>query len=296
MKASYKLAIFSLSSVAIMLFILLYYLSIGSPILNPKGLIAEKELQIIIIATALMLTVVIPVFVLLFYICWKYRASNKQATYDPYWDHNILAETIWWGFPFIIIFILSLVTYTSSHELDPFKPIQSDTKPLRIQVVALQWKWLFIYPEEKIATINFFQIPKNTPIKFEITADAPMNSFWLPQLGGQIYAMPAMRSELNLIADESGDYRGSSANISGTGFAGMAFIARASSKEDYDKWVKGVKESQNSLDGKEYDQLVHPSEYVPVSLYVLKDDDLFDSIIMKYMRPQQKHINSSKGG
>jgi cytochrome o ubiquinol oxidase subunit 2 len=254
--------------------------------------VAYKELEIITITTILMLLVVIPVFLLLAYICWKYRSSNKDAVYDPNWDHNIMAETIWWGFPLLIIFILSLITYTSSHELDPFKPLKSDVKPLRIQVVALQWKWLFIYPEEKIASLNFFQIPENRPISFELTADAPMNSFWLPQLGGQIYAMPAMRTELHLIADKPGDYRGSSANISGTGFAGMTFIARASSKEDYEAWVKKVQQSDKSLDGKEYDALVKPSSYVPVSLYVLKEDNLFDSILMKFMMPK----NGSAGG
>jgi cytochrome o ubiquinol oxidase subunit 2 len=287
-----RFAFLFLSSIAIVLFITLVWFSLDVVILNPKGLVAYKELEIITITTILMLLVVIPVFLLLAYICWKYRSSNKDAVYDPNWDHNIMAETIWWGFPLLIIFILSLITYTSSHELDPFKPLKSDVKPLRIQVVALQWKWLFIYPEEKIASLNFFQIPENRPISFELTADAPMNSFWLPQLGGQIYAMPAMRTELHLIADKPGDYRGSSANISGTGFAGMTFIARASSKEDYEAWVKKVQQSDKSLDGKEYDALVKPSSYVPVSLYVLKEDNLFDSILMKFMMPK----NGSAGG
>ncbi|MBS0621403.1 MAG: cytochrome ubiquinol oxidase subunit II, partial [Verrucomicrobia bacterium] len=145
---------------------------------------------------------------------------------------------------------------------------------------------LFIYPEEKIASVNFLQIPTNTPIHFSITADAPMNSFWIPRLGGQIYAMPSMRTELNLIADAEGDFRGSSANISGEGFAGMHFITRASSEKEYLAWVESVKKSTEELDLQGYDQLARPSQNNPVALFQLKDDALFDQIIMKYMVPK----------
>jgi cytochrome o ubiquinol oxidase subunit 2 len=154
-------------------------------------------------------------------------------------------------------------------------------------VVALQWKWLFIYPEEKIASLNFLQIPKDIPIHFEITADAPMNSFWIPHLAGQIYAMPKMKTELNLIANDVGDFRGSSANISGEGFADMHFITRASSEEDYHKWVKEAKQSSHELSLEEYKKLAAPSTKNSPEIFLLKEEGLFEQIVMKYMHPQE---------
>ena len=183
--------------------------------------------------------------------------------------------------------IIGALTWVKTYELDPFKPIASTNKPLTIQVVALQWKWLFIYPEEKIASVNFLQIPVETTIRFEITADAPMNSFWIPHLGGQIYAMPAMKTELNLIANETGDFRGSSANLSGEGFAGMNFITRASSPEEYAHWLASAKESPGELNFDEYKRLALPSKNSPVAIFQLKDENLFNQIIMKYMHPQE---------
>ncbi len=187
-----------------------------------------------------------------------------------------------------MVAIVSVLTWVKTYELDPFKPIESPNKEMRIQVVALQWKWLFISPEEKIATLNFVQFPEKTPIRFEPTAYAPMNSFWIPSLGGQIYAMPTMKTILNLIADETGDFRGSSANISGAGFAGMTFTARASSKEDYDNWIVSVKQSANDLNVSSYDKIAAPSQDNPVELYHLKDETLFDQILNKHMHPKEK--------
>lgn len=241
-----------------------------------------------ITATWLMLIVVIPVFLLMIFVSWRYRAGNKKATYRPDWDYNHWFECIWWGFPFSIVIFLSIIAWQSSHELDPYKPIESDVKPLKIQVVALQWKWLFIYPEQNIATVNFFQFPEQTPINFEITADAPMNSFWIPQLSGQIYAMPGMSTKLHLIANAIGSYRGSSANLSGDGFAGMTFVAKASSEADFQKWVDSIKDASTSLDLIEYHQLAKPSEYNPVALFSLKDKDLYEQIVMKYMMPNSR--------
>jgi cytochrome o ubiquinol oxidase subunit 2 len=188
-------------------------------VLNPKGIVALKEYRLIIISTLMMLIVVVPVFFMTVFFAWKYRADNTKAKYKPDEDQNHLAEVVWWGVPFLIIAVLGVITWKSCFELDPFTPLKMNTKPLKIQVIALRWKWLFIYPEQKIATVNFFQFPEKTPINFEITSDAPMNSFWLPELGGQIYAMPGMSTKLHLIADTEGSYRGSSANISGTGFS-----------------------------------------------------------------------------
>lgn len=254
-------------------------------VLFPKGLIAVKERNLLFIIQILMLLVVIPVYLLTFIFSWIYRADNPQGKYDPDLVDNKLAEFVWWGLPTLLVLIIGVLTWVKTHELDPFKPIPSANKEMTIQVVALQWKWLFIYPEEKIASVNFVQFPKETPIRFEITADAPMNSFWIPSLGGQIYAMPKMKTLLNLIANEVGDFRGSSANISGEGFARMNFITRASSQEDYQQWIANAKQSAQALDLKSYNQLVKPSQSNPVELFQLKDEMLFEQIINKYMHP-----------
>jgi cytochrome o ubiquinol oxidase subunit 2 len=255
-------------------------------ILFPKGIIALKERNLLFIIQALMLLVVIPVYILTFVFSWKYRADNHKAKYDPDLVDNRIAEYIWWGLPLVMTLIIGVLTWIKTAQLDPFKPIESNKKEKIIQVVALQWKWLFIYPEEKIASVNFMQIPKDVPIRFEITADAPMNSFWIPELGGQIYAMPKMRTLLYLIANEGGDFRGSSANLSGSGFADMHFITRVSSEVDYDKWVESVKQSSKTLDTEVYDQLAVPSTNSP-EIYQLEDNTLFDQIINKYMYPKR---------
>jgi cytochrome o ubiquinol oxidase subunit 2 len=252
-------------------------------VLDPAGWVALRERRLLYITTLLMLIVVIPVCVLTVYVAYKFRKSNKEAKYAPNWDYSLLVESIWWGIPCIIIAILSILTYQSCHELDPFRPIQRDAKPLSIQVVALQWKWLFIYPEENIATVNYVQFPKDRPLQFEITSDAPMNSFWIPRLGGQIYAMPGMRTKLHLIADSIGDFPGSSANLSGKGFSGMRFVASASTQEGFDRWVSRVKKQSAKLDQSAYELLAKPSENNPVATYVLAEKKLFDQIIMKYM-------------
>lgn len=256
-------------------------------VLFPQGIIGLKERNLLFIIQALMLLVIIPVYILTFIFSWKYRADNPKAKYDPDLVDNRLAEYIWWGIPIVMTLIVSVLTWVKTHELDPFKPIPSHNKEMTIQVVALQWKWLFIYPEEKIATVNFVQFPKDTPIRFVLTADAPMNSFWIPHLGGQIYAMPKMKTELHLIADAVGDFRGSSANLSGEGFAGMTFITRASTDEDYHRWVESAKQSSKALDLKEYDKLAAPSQNNPVEIFQLKDATLFDGIINKYMHPKK---------
>lgn len=283
MKIKHKFAFFFLSLLVLLLTALIFYYGAGSAVLNPKGLIAEKELRLIITATLLMLVIVIPVFLLTFFICLKYRAGNKKADYNPDWDHNLFAEFVWWGFPCVIILVLSIITWNSSIDLDPFRPLRSHVKPIRIQVVALQWKWLFIYPEQKIATVNYIQFPEKTPINFEITADAPMNSFWLPQLSGQIYAMPGMDTRLHIVANEPGTFRGSSANLSGTGFAGMTFTAKATTQAEFEQWVKETQKAEGTLGIDEYKQLAEPSESNPPTFFTLKDDGLYHQILMKYM-------------
>lgn len=254
-------------------------------VLNPKGAIADQQKDLIIIATLLMLVVVLPVFIMTFFIVWKYRASNKKATYTPDVEGNRVAEIIWWVIPSVIIAVLSVITWRSSYELAPYRAIASTVKPVEIQVVALQWKWLFIYPESGIATVNYIQIPEDTPIRFKITADAPMNSFWIPQLGGQIYAMAGMERELNLIASGAGEYKGLSANISGRGFSGMRFAVSSTSASEFQSWVAQVKSSGTKLDFTEYSRLSKPSEDVPQAKYASSQKGIYDNVIMKYMMP-----------
>jgi cytochrome o ubiquinol oxidase subunit 2 len=227
--------------------------------------------------------VVIPVFVLTVYIVLKYHEGNKTARYSPEWDHSRLLESMWWGLPLIIITILAVITWNSSHQLDPSRPIVSDKKPLTVQVVALQWKWLFIYPEQKIASVNYLQMPVDTPVNFQITSDAPMNSFWIPKLGGQIYAMSGMSTQLHLMASKQGVFNGSSANISGRGFAGMSFKAQAVTEQEFDSWAGIVQRSHQSLSFDEYAKLARPSENNQVALYSEPAVNLYDTVLMQYM-------------
>lgn len=283
MRKSFKVALSVFIFLGIIAFVGFYMGTHNIPVLDPKGIVAEKQKDLLIDASLLMLIVVVPVILMTLIFAWKYRESNKDAKYTPNWDHSTIAELFWWGVPFVIIIVLSIMTAVSTYELNPFKPLPSDKKPIKIQAVALQWKWLFIYPELGIATLNYVQFPEKTPLNFEITADAPMNSFWIPALGGQIYAMPAMRTKLHLMASEIGVYRGSSANLSGSGFAGMFFDAEAVTEREFNEWVARVKNSGSSLTWEAYEQLVVPSQYQAPELYVLKKKELFDAILMQYM-------------
>lgn len=257
-------------------------------LLNPKGPIAVAEKDIIMLAVSLMLIVVLPVYILTGVFCWKYRATNTKAKYTPDWSHGAILEIIWWFVPLIIISILATITWITSHSLDPYKPLDSKIKPITIQVISLDWKWLFIYPELNIATVNYIQIPYGTPINFRITGDSPMNSFWIPQLGGQIYAMPGMQSKLHLIASENGIYDGFSASFSGSGFSGMKFTVKASDETEFNKWVQDVRNSTNKLSYEEYTHLAEPSENNQVQYYSEVAKNLYNSIIDKFMMPNMK--------
>ena len=251
-------------------------------VLNPAGEIATKERNLIVITALLALIVVVPVFALTGYIVWKFR-EGKDSKYTPDWDRSPVLETIWWGLPMAIITILAVITWNSSHQLDPYRPLASDKAPLNVQVIALDWKWLFIYPDEKIATVNYLRIPINRPVNFAITSDAPMNSFWVPRLGGQIYAMSGMSTQLHLMADQTGVFNGSSANISGRGFAGMNFKVQAVNQNQFDNWADLVRASPDNLSFAEYSKLARPSENNKVVIYAEPADNLYDSVVTQYM-------------
>ena len=283
MKKRFFLALaFTLLVLGVITFALL---TSNGPVLRPAGVIADRQKNLLIFTTLLSMVVIVPVFILTFVISWRYREGNTKARYTPDWDGHKLLETIWWGIPCAIILVLGVVTWQTSHELDPFKPLNTHVKPVTIEVVALQWKWLFLYPEENIATVNFVEFPAKTPVRFHITSDAPMNSFWIPALGSQIYAMSGMSTELNLEANHTGVFQGASANISGEGFADMHFTAHAVTRSDYDKWANTMRGSAPRLDSEMYSKLRMPSRGGQTASYLLSEPDLYNAIVMKYMMP-----------
>jgi cytochrome o ubiquinol oxidase subunit 2 len=264
-------------------FCVVYFSHHDVAVLRPAGEVAMRQREVLYLALGLSCLVVLPVFALTFFIIWKYRATNTTAAYTPEWDRNTKLELLWWGIPCAIIAVLAVVTWQTSHSLDPAKPLASQQKAETIQVIALQWKWLFLYPDRQVASVNQVIMPTGRPVKFEITADAPMNSFWIPRLGGQIYAMPGMTTYLNLIANHSGDYAGSSANISGAGFAAMHFTARSLDSTDYTQWLLHAKTAPSSLTLAEYRALSVPAVFSGTRDYAAYDRGLYDSVMQKYM-------------
>lgn len=260
-------------------------------LMNPKGAIGVEQRTLIITAIALMLIVVIPVIFMAFAFAWKYRASNKDAKYSPNWSHSNKIEAVVWTIPIIIIAILGTITWKTTHELDPFKPIVTDKKPMTIEVVSLDWKWLFIYPEQGIATVNELAFPKDVPVEFKITSNSVMNSFFIPQLGGQIYAMAGMQTKLHLIGNEAGKYDGISSSFSGRGFSGMKFTAIVTpTEDDFDQWVAKVKASSNNLNAtSDFNKLAEPSENNPVEYFSSVKPNLFKETIGKFMGDMDMH-------
>ncbi len=251
------------------------------PVLDPAGAIGLAERGLMLHAVEFMLIVAIPVYLLLFFFAYRYRKGNKKAKYTPDWEHGKLEELVWWVIPLEIVLVLGALTWSSTHQLDPKKALEGEA-PLQVQVVSLNWKWLFIYPSLDIATVNYVVIPTNKPVQFSITADAPMNSFWIPQLGGQIYAMTGMTTTLNLVANDAGTYAGTAANYSGDGFAKMKFAARALPASDFDAWVADIKSGTSTLGYSEYQALARPG-VVGRTQYAAAQPGLFDAIVMRYM-------------
>lgn len=252
-------------------------------LLDPKGQVGMEQRSLIMTAILLMLIVVVPVILMTLWFAWRYRASNQSATYTPNWAHSNKIEAVVWGIPCIIILILGTLTWRSSHSLDPRQPLDPQVKPLVIEAVSLDWKWLFIYPEQGIATVNEIAFPVNVPLHFKVTSGSVMNSFFIPQLGSQIYAMAGMRNQLNLIANEVGSYKGMSANFSGQGFSGMKFTAQATTQQGFDQWLAKVKSSTNSLQMADYQVLAKPSQYQPVSYFSAVQPGLYDQIVDQFM-------------
>ncbi|MEW5834780.1 MAG: ubiquinol oxidase subunit II [Pseudomonadota bacterium] len=263
--------------------VFLFLAGCSTEVLNPKGDIGAQEKSLILIALGLMAVVAVPVIVMTLVFAWRYRAGNKKARYAPNWSHSTAIEVVVWSVPAVIIAILATITWRTSHTLDPYKPLDSKAKPVTIEAVALDWKWLFIYPDQGIATVNQIAFPTDVPVNFHITSDSVMNAFFIPQLGSQIYAMAGMETQLHLIAREPGTYAGLSSNYSGAGFSDMHFQAIATSQQGFDAWVAKVKSQATTLDSSTYDALAKPSEKNPVTYYSHVSPGLFAGVIGKYM-------------
>ena len=265
------------------------------PVLDPSGEVATKQRDLLVFTTALSLLVVIPVYSLLLFFVIRYRSGNKKkAKYSPNWSENKLLETLWWGIPIAVIAVLAVVTYQTSHSLDPYKPLAGEDT-LEVEVVALRWKWLFFYPQEGVATLNHLPLPVNRPVHFTLTADAPMSAFWIPALGSQVYAMNGMKSQLNLRATSLGNFTGYTTNINGKGYADMTFTTKVMSEGDFDEWTADAasnKKAQFSMNT--YETLAEPESITTENTYQLGDADIFQAIVHKNMG-HGSHTETSGG-
>jgi len=263
-------------------------------VLRPAGDIAGQQRDLIVISTVLMLLIVVPVMLLTAVFAWRYRQSNRDAVYDPEFHHSTQLELVIWSAPLLIIIALGAVTWIATHTLDPFRPLSrldaarplpADVRPLKVQVVALDWKWLFLYPDYGIASVNEMAAPVDVPIEFQITSSTVMNSFFVPALAGQIYAMPAMETRLHAVINRPGDYEGFSANYSGAGFSHMRFVFKGLDGAGFDAWVAQVKASADPLTREEYLKLERPSEREPVRHYGQVTAGLYDAILNLCVEP-----------
>jgi cytochrome o ubiquinol oxidase subunit II len=248
-------------------------------VFDPQGPIASAERLLLINSTAIMLVVVLPVIVATLALAWWYRSSNTRATRDTDESYEGRAEFVIWSIPALTVILLGGVIWIGSHQLDPRAPIPGNTEPLRVDVVALDWKWLFIYPDQGIAAVNQLVVPVGTPIDFRLTSATVMNSFFIPQLGSQIYTMGGMTTHLNLLADRAGEYPGFSANFSGDGFAEMRFLTKAVPAGNFDAWVAQARGAGSALDDVGYAQLAKPSIAVPPGTYRSVEPNMFERII-----------------
>lgn len=257
-------------------------------VMNPQGYVASQQADLIRISIFLMLLIVVPVFVAILFYAWKYRATNKKASYDSGWCHSTILEIVIWVFPLLIVSCLAIIAWNSTHRLDPYAPLKKisatqavpdDIKPLVVEVVALDWKWLFFIPEQKIAVVNELMVPVNRPLQFKITSTSVMNSFYIPCLAGQIYSMAGMETKLHAVINQETSCSGFSANYSGMGFSHMRFKFYGKSQKGFDDWVARVRSQGTYLDRERYLLLEKPSENNPVMYFSSVRSDLYRSIL-----------------
>jgi cytochrome o ubiquinol oxidase subunit 2 len=252
-------------------------------LLDPKGPIGDDERFLILAAFVLMLLVVVPAICMAVWFALRYRVSNTKATYMPKWCHSLKIDLVIWLVPMGIVTVLGYLAWTKTYQLDPYRPIDHSAKPVSIEVVSLDWKWLFIYPDFNIATVNEMIFPANVPLSFRITSETVMTSFFIPQLGSQIYAMAGMQTRLHLMAYEPGVYSGQNQQFSGRGYSDMYFKAIATAQEEFEAWVQKSKQSPDKLDLARYEKLARPSVGYPVTTFSSVQPGLFDHILSKYM-------------
>jgi cytochrome o ubiquinol oxidase subunit 2 len=290
----------SLKKAAIAAAFLLTPLAGCGGVLDPQGPIGKSQKLILIDSLTIMLAIVVPTILAILGFAWWFRASNSRATYRPDWAFSGQLELIVWAIPALVITFLGGIAWFGSQALDPFKPIPSTAKPVEIEVVALNWKWLFIYPEEGVGAVNQLIVPVGVPLHFRLTSSGVMNSFFVPQLGSQIYTMAGMTSQLYLQADRAGTYGGLSAQYSGDGFADMRFVVRAVSEDDYAKWITDTKTDGPTLDKAAYADLAKPSKVVKPATYKSVEPGLFDTIVSGFasapsLVPASGHMPAREG-
>jgi cytochrome o ubiquinol oxidase subunit 2 len=265
-------------------------------VLRPSGYVAAQQGQLVVISTLLMLLIIVPVIVLTLVFAWHYRQSNTAATYTPDWDHSIPLELVIWAGPLLIILALGAITWIGTHTLDPYRaltkidssrPLSIEAEPLKIDVVALDWKWLFIYPDHGVAVVNELAVPVDIPVHFTITSSSVMNAFYVPAMAGMIYAMPSMATTLHAVINRPGEYEGFSANYSGEGFSHMRFKVLGVNAGGFDTWLQKAKASKDTLSREAYLELEKPSERVQVRRYGAVTDDLFDLIVNRCVDSKQ---------
>ncbi|KJE34872.1 cytochrome O ubiquinol oxidase [Thalassospira sp. HJ] len=280
-------------------------------VIDPAGDIASQQSDLIIVSTILMLLIIVPVMALTVFFAWKYRQGNKNAEYDPEWHHSTKLEVVIWAAPLVIIIALGAITWVTTHTLDPYRPLDridaerpldDEAEHMVIEVVSLDWKWLFLYPEQGIATVNELAAPIDTPIEFKITSSGIMNSFFIPALAGQIYSMAGMETKLHAVINEEGVFDGFSGNYSGEGFSHMRFKFHGLSEEGFDAWVNDVKSDENFLGRSQYLELEKPSVKEPVHYYSSVDPELYQAILnmcvdqSKMCMNEMMHIDKNGGG
>ena len=265
-------------------------------LLNPAGDVARQQSDLMIASVIIMSLIIVPVLVAIFLIAWRARASNKSADYDPDWDHSTQIELMVWAAPLLIIIVLGAMTWIGTHQLDPYRPltrvdkgrpVTAQTQPLEVEVVSLNWKWLFFYPQYGIATVNQLAAPVDRPIHFKLTSTETMNSFFIPSLAGQIYTMPGMQTVLHAVINKPGDFDGFSSNYSGIGFTDMRFRFHGVSERDFGQWVAKVRADGERLDTATFDHLNQHSRAEPVHYYAHVDADLYHRILNQCVDPAQ---------
>ena len=280
----------------------------GYVLIDSKGQVGIEQRNLIYIQIVMMLLVVVPAIAMSLWFAWKYRHNNKavEKEYAPNWDYSHKIEMWVWAVPCVIILIMAVISWRATHKLDPYRPLDADKEHIQIQAIAAPYQWVFIYPNENIASVNEIYFPANQPVNFHITSDFSMNSFFIPQLGGQVYAMAGMKTQLHLIANEPGQFYGMSANYSGHGFSKMKFQAHAVSEAEYQNWIKQAKASSNTLTMQKFKSLQDPVHQTavghhakrteapkpnPVQYFGSVENNLFQNIVDQYMIA--KHENAT---